>query len=104
MKEFFRPTFKKIILTLGIFILILIILGIPVDIQPQCKLSDPYLPDSCPRHINFIEFQQFFTNERLGELIGNGIWLLPWHIYIIELIISYFVASATVSLLYKPRK
>lgn len=89
MKDFFKPTAKKIILTPIILVVLFLVFGMPVEMFPFCELGG-----YCPKSISFIGVSQFFESL---EFIGSGIWI-PWHIYLIEIIISYIIASVIVSL------
>ncbi|OGI15886.1 hypothetical protein A3K63_00800 [Candidatus Micrarchaeota archaeon RBG_16_49_10] len=98
-KKVLKPSFSKIALTLIIFLLLLLIFGIPVKRFVMCELCKPGENCVCPMYIDFIKVQGFIKS---AEFIGRGIWLV-WYLYLAGLILSYIISSFLVFFIQKNR-
>lgn len=81
VKEFFKPTLWKIILTAIIFVLILIILGTPKVILPECT------PTACGAFLYFLGL-----NINVSRMSGEVISLIFLIIYSAEIMVSYLIS------------
>jgi len=92
LREFFKPTFRKIILTFTVFILLLSITSVPVELYYICKPGV-----LCPK----VRFNVSALEFILNLIFGKG--LLPvWNTIFIgfiifaEFVISYLTSSAII--------
>jgi len=93
VKEFFKPTSLKIILTIIIFVLILIILGTPQMIVLKCT------PTACGAFLSFLGL-----SIDVSRMSGETISLIFLAAYLIEFIISYLLSCIIIFIYKKVRK
>lgn len=93
VKEFFKPTLWKIILTAIIFVLILIILETPQMTVLECT------PTACGAYLSFLGLS--INVSRMSREVVSLIILL---IYLIEIIISYLISCLIISVIKKIKR
>lgn len=94
-KEFLKPDLRKIILTIIIFILLLIIIGIPKQYILKCTKT------ACG---SYISIESINLNINASKMSGEMPNLIILGIYLIEVIVGYLISCFLILLIKKLRK